>query len=89
MASATITEEFPKTSMNRRAGDVWAAAAKGPVSLSDHGTSRFVVMTREQFDALVGRSDPRIARATADIPLDEAEELMRVLKGVLDADDEA
>lgn len=89
MAGTTIVEEFPKTSMNRRAGDVWAAAAKGPVSLSDHGTSRFVVMTREQFDTLVGRADPRIARATADIPAEEAEALTRILTGVIDADEEA
>lgn len=87
MIGISITKEFPKTSINRRAGDVWAAASRGPVSLSDHGTSRFVVMSREQFDALVRRSDPRMARATADIPKDEADELTRVLQDVLDAED--
>lgn len=87
MAGLTITEEFPKTSINRRAGDVWAAAARGPVSLSDHGTSRFVVMSREQFDALIDRSDPRVARATADIPADEAARLTTVLQGVINDED--
>ena len=84
MSGHKITEEFPKTSINRRAGDVWAAAARGPVSLSDHGTSRFVVMSRAQFDALVGRSDPRVARATADIPADEAARLTSILKDVIE-----
>ena len=84
MAGLKITEEFTKTSINRRAGDVWAAAAHGPVSLSDHGSSRFVVMSREHFDALVDRSDPRVVRATADIPADEAARLTSVLQGVID-----
>lgn len=84
MLDSKITEEFPKTSLNRRAGDVWAAAAKGPVSLSDHGTSRFVIMTRDSFDALVENADPRIARATSDIPDAEAAELTQVLQGIID-----
>ena len=84
MLDSKITEEFPKTSLNRRAGDVWAAAAKGPVSLSDHGTSRFVIMTRDSFDALVENADPRIARATSNIPDAEAVALMQVLQGVID-----
>ncbi len=84
MLDSKITEEFPKTSLNRRAGDVWAAAAKGPVSLSDHGTSRFVIMTRDSFDALVENADPRIARATSDIPDAEAVELTQVLQGIID-----
>jgi hypothetical protein len=82
-----ITEEFPKTSINRRAGDVWAAAARGPVSLSDHGTSRFVIMTRNQFDSLTAKADPRIVRASTDIPVDEAAALTIVLQGALDDDD--
>ncbi len=87
MAHHKIIEEFPKTSLNRKAGDVWAAAARGPVSLSDHGTSRFVVMTRDSFDELVETSDPRIARATSDIPQDEVAALSEVLQGVLDDQD--
>jgi energy-coupling factor transporter ATP-binding protein EcfA2 len=50
----------------------------------DHGTSRFVVMSRDKFDELVERSDPRIARATSDIPEGEAAALTKVLQGVLD-----
>ncbi len=86
MSGNMIIEEFPKSRVNRRAGDVWAAAARGPVSLSDHGRSRFVVMTRETFDALSRQADPRIARATADISNEEAAALTRVLEGVIDAD---
>ena len=84
MLDSKITEEFPKTSLNRRAGNVWAAAAKGPVSLSDHGTSRFVIMTRDSFDALVENADPRITRATSDMPDAEAAALTQVLQVVID-----
>lgn len=87
MAGMKITEEFPKTSINRRAGDVWAAAARGPVSLSDHGTSRFVVMSRDHYDQLVGQSDPQVARATAEITGDEADQLTAVLSKVIDDDE--
>jgi len=84
MLDSKITEEFPKTSLNRRAGDVWAAAAKGPVSLSDRGTSRFVIMTRDSFDALVEKADSRITRTTSDMPDAEAAALTQVLQGVID-----
>ena len=82
-----ILEEFPKTAMNRKATDVWSAATRGPVSLSDHGTSRFVLMPRDLFDALTSRADPRIARATTDIPEDEADAILAVLDEVIASDD--
>lgn len=50
--------EFPKTAMNRKASDVYEAATVGPVSLSEHGTSRFVIMSRRYYDEHFGRGDP-------------------------------
>lgn len=50
--------EFPKTAMNRKASDVYEAAAVGPVSLSEHGTSRFVIMSRRYYDEHFGRGAP-------------------------------
>ena len=82
-----ILKEFPKTAMNRKAADVWSAATRGPVSLSDHGTSRFVIMPRDLFDELTSRADPRITRATSDIPEDEAEALLSVLDEVVTSDE--
>lgn len=46
----TSMKEFPKTVMNRKASDVYEAALSGPVSLTEHGTSRFVIMSRRLFD---------------------------------------
>ena len=82
-----IIEEFPKTAMNRKATDVWTAATRGPVSLSDHGTSRFVLMPRDMLDDLTSRADPRIARATADIPQEEADALLSVLDEAINSDE--
>lgn len=82
-----IIEEFPKTAINRKATDVWTAATRGPVSLSDHGTSRFVLMPRDMFDELTSRADPRIVRATEDTPQDEADALLKVLDEVISSDD--
>lgn len=82
-----IIDEFPKTAINRRAGDVFAAASRGPVSLSDHGTSRFVLMPRDHYDDLTARADPRIVRASSETPEDEANALLAVLQDVMDADD--
>ena len=82
-----IVDEFPKTAMNRKATDVWTAATRGPVSLSDHGTSRFVLMPRDMFDDLTSRADPRIVRATADTPQGEADALLSVLDEVINRDD--
>ncbi|AXQ96057.1 type II toxin-antitoxin system prevent-host-death family antitoxin (plasmid) [Cereibacter sphaeroides] len=59
MPHATIVEEFPKTALSRRTGDVLAAAATGPVCLTDHGKPRFVLMTMAQFERLSGRTDGR------------------------------
>lgn len=85
--SVKIIDEFPKTAINRKATDVWTAAMRGPVSLSDHGTSRFVLMPRDMFDDLTSRADPRIARATSETPEDEAEALLRILDEVVSRDD--
>ncbi|WP_108816559.1 type II toxin-antitoxin system prevent-host-death family antitoxin [Loktanella sp. Alg231-35] len=81
-----IVDEFPKTAMNRKATDVWMAASRGPVSLSDHGTSRFVLMPRDMFDDLTSRADPRTVRATSETPDDEADALLQVLDDVINSD---
>ena len=82
-----IIEEFPKTAMNRKAKDVWTAATRGPVSLSDHGTSRFVLMPRDMFDDLTSRADPRIVCATADTPKVEGDKLLSMLDEMINSDD--
>lgn len=71
MPHATIVEEFPKTALSRRTGDVLAAAATGPVCLTDHGKPRFVLMTMAQFERLSGRTDGRTEDWTRDLSPEE------------------
>ena len=82
-----IVDEFPKTAMNRKATDVWAAAMRGPVSLSDHGTSRFVLMPRDMFDDLTERADLRVAGRTSEMPQDEADAVLAALDEIIRSDD--
>jgi hypothetical protein len=44
-------------------------------------------MPRDMFDDLTSRADPRIVRATADTPKDEADALLSVLDEVINSDD--
>lgn len=60
--------EFPKTAMNRKASDVYEAASTGPVSLSEHGTSRFVIMSRRFYDEHFGQA-AATPQAPAEAPL--------------------
>ncbi|NQV98356.1 MAG: type II toxin-antitoxin system prevent-host-death family antitoxin [Rhodospirillales bacterium] len=75
-----ILREFPKTALLRNAGDVYEAVQEGPVSLSDRGTPRFVLMTRRDYDRSIAARDVRVSRRTADIPADEKEDLIRALQ---------
>jgi len=64
-------QEFPKTAMNRKASDVYEAAAAGPVSLSEHGTSRFVIMSRRFYDEHFGRGSAPIVTEPARPSIDQ------------------
>jgi hypothetical protein len=64
-------QEFPKTAMNRKASDVYEAAAVGPVSLSEHGTSRFVIMSRRFYDEHFGRGSAPIVTEPARPSIDQ------------------
>lgn len=79
----TIEKEFPKTAMNRRASDVYEAATRGPVSLTEHGTSRFVLMSRRIFDAHLARIDKRRAVHIDDLSGQEADQLAAALEASL------
>ncbi|MCE6967296.1 type II toxin-antitoxin system prevent-host-death family antitoxin [Cereibacter sphaeroides] len=72
--------EFPKTALSRRIGDVLAAAAAGPVRLTDHGKPRFVLMTVARFEQLSGRG----GRRSGDVLPEEDAALLAALEGMQD-----
>ena len=82
-----FVDEFPKTALNRKPSDVYDAASQGPVSLSDNGTSRFVLMSRRVFDERFAHADPRIARETNDIPDAEGALLEAELTRIIESDE--
>jgi prevent-host-death family protein len=57
MASFTLTD------LGNRSGEVIEAAFRGPVDITKRGKRKFVLMTAEQFDRLVGRGAQRAYRA--------------------------
>ena len=88
--------EFPKTAMNRKASDVYEAAAVGPVSLSEHGTSRFVIMSRRFYDEHFGKDLPEAAQKPSidqvrienvDLNDEEAQPLVEELERLIGARD--
>jgi hypothetical protein len=88
--------EFPKTAMNRKASDVYEAAAAGPVSLSEHGTSRFVIMSRRFYDEHFGKGLPEAAHKPSidqvrienvDLNDEEAQPLVEELERLIGARD--
>lgn len=89
--------EFPKTAMNRKASDVYEAASVGPVSLSEHGTSRFVIMSRRFYDEHFGKGtaplDPQkptieqVKIENVDLSEEEAQPLVEELERLIGARD--
>lgn len=73
-------DSFPASDLKQRTGDVLAAAARGPVTITKHGKSRFVVMTVEDYEARHAPSpDPRRAYRMDELP----GELARLLEADL------
>lgn len=89
--------EFPKTAMNRKASDVYEAASVGPVSLSEHGTSRFVIMSRRYYEEHFGKGtapvDPlrpsieQVKIENVDLSEEEAQPLVEELERLIGARD--
>lgn len=82
MPPVRLLKDFPKTALSRRVGDVLAAAAAGPVSLTDHGKRRLVLMTVAQFEQLCGLSDSGTGERIEDMSLEEEALLLDELEDV-------
>ncbi|NVN12901.1 type II toxin-antitoxin system Phd/YefM family antitoxin [Nguyenibacter vanlangensis] len=59
---------FSTSDLSRKSGDIIASALQGPVSISQRGKPRLVVLSVEQYEALVRSPEDRIVGATADMP---------------------
>ncbi|MCX2566989.1 prevent-host-death family protein [Acetobacter suratthaniensis] len=62
---------FSTSDLSRKSGDIIASALQSPVSISQRGKPRLIMLSVEQYEALTTRSaDKRLVGATADMPAD-------------------
>lgn len=60
--------DFSLTDLSNRSGEVVEAAFKGPVHITRRGKRKFVLLTAEDYDRLVGAADIRRAFHADDAP---------------------
>lgn len=72
---------FSTAELARRTGDVTHAASKAPVTITHHSKPRFVMMSIDDFEALIARpADPRVAIKTDETPPEIAAWLLPALE---------
>ncbi len=74
--------EYSATELANKTGDVLSAAARETVEITRHGKPRFVIMSHERYERLVGADNPR--RAVHVSEMTDAER--RTLLSALDAE---
>jgi prevent-host-death family protein len=60
--------QFSIRDLQRQIGDVQYAAMRGPVGLTHHGKTRFVLMSIDTYEDMTSRRDPQTAHLTAEGP---------------------
>lgn len=76
--------EFKAGDITRNSGDVFAAAAVAPVTITKHSKPRFVVMTIERYKKMSAQADPRRSYAIDELPNDLARTFINKLESDLD-----
>ena len=71
--------QFSLTDLSNRSGEVVEAAFRGPVEITRRGKRRFVLLTAEDYDRLVGAADVRRAFHADDVPEDIADMMLAAL----------
>jgi antitoxin Phd len=77
-------KQFSSTELANRTGDVLAAAAEAPISITRHGKPRFVMLSTEQYDRLSRRDETRRAFHVSNLTDAEAERLIADLQASID-----
>ena len=74
---------FSTSDLSRKSGDIIASALQGPISINQRGKPRLVMLSVEQYEALVGSSPERTAGATTEMPQDLAHDVANAIDGYL------
>ncbi|MBS0967028.1 type II toxin-antitoxin system prevent-host-death family antitoxin [Acetobacter okinawensis] len=71
-----IVRTFSTSDLSRKSGDIIASALQSPVSISQRGKPRLIMLSVEQYEALTARgADERLVGATADMPADLVQDI--------------
>ncbi len=79
-----IMRTFSTSDLSRKSGNIIASALQGPVSISQRGKPRLIMLSVEQYEALTARDvDRRVVGATADMPANLAKDIGQAIDGYL------
>lgn len=77
-----LMKQFSTAELVRKIGDVTHAASQAPVTVTQHGKPRFVLMSIETFEYLRGQDSRRVYR-TEETPDEIAELLLSQIEAYL------
>ena len=72
-------DSFKITEMNKTLGQVFDAASRRAVALTESGKRKYVLMAAFHYDQLLHKSDPRPAYSTDKMPSDVQEMVLAAL----------
>jgi len=70
---------FRSSDLKQHVGDVLHAAETAPVAITKHDKLRYVLMSAEQYERQIGKSDPRRVYSIEETPDDIADLLVSEL----------
>jgi prevent-host-death family protein len=71
--------DYSLTDLSNKSGEIVEAAFRGPVTITQRGRRKFVLMTADDYDRLAGAADVRRAMHVDDIPKDIADMMLVAL----------
>jgi prevent-host-death family protein len=74
---------FSTSDLSRKSGDIIASALQGPVSINQRGKPRLVMLSVEQYEALVRGPDARVSGATTEMQPDLAQDVTTAIDSYL------
>ena len=83
-----MAKTFTTSDMSRRSGDIIAEAMREPVTFTQRGKRRLVLMTAEEYDFMRKASDHRRAYTLETIPDDLFEDMKQALEDYVNEPEE-
>ena len=77
-------KNFTASDLTRNTGEILHAASIAPITLTNHGKPRHVIMSVEEFERLKNAGNTQLAFRSDEMPQELHEELMTGIDQVLD-----